>query len=219
MAKEKYKDGDNATINKKELANVLGCILSVPTPLKEDIATSDWLELKRALNPVNNMITKELTTKFIKNLVAIFQNTPGGLPDEMNNIEELVKENDAINVNGNGYDFKKFPIVAEVKANIPYEGNKYGASQKTGLKKDLNGLATEKGNDDRSEKKKDQELKDYYKFLVVLDYNRSEEYKTLKAVENLISGYKYKDNVVIIKNISQPPSLDKKHVYIVMLKL
>lgn len=218
MAKEKYKDGDNATINKKELANVLGCILSVPTPLKEDIATSDWLELKRALNPVNNMITKELTTKFIKNLVAIFQNTPGGLPDEIrNNIDGLINDNDSVNVNANGYDFFKSPIVAEVKANIPYVGDKYGASQKNGLIKDLNGLLLDPEDPGRPKKKRGRDLTNEYKFLVVLDYKRF-DYNTLDAVKDLIKGDEFKE-VEIIEDIKEPQPLDKKHVYIVMLDL
>ena len=218
MAKEKYKDGDNATINKKELANVLGCILSVPTPLKEDIATSDWLELKRALNPVNNMITKELTTKFIKNLVAIFQNTPCGLPDEIrNNIDGLINDNDSVNVNANGYDFFKSPIVAEVKANIPYVGDKYGASQKNGLIKDLNGLLLDPEDPGRPKKKRGRDLTNEYKFLVVLDYKRF-DYNTLDAVKDLIKGDEFKE-VEIIEDIKEPQPLDKKHVYIVMLDL
>ncbi len=218
MAKEKYKDGDNATINKKELANVLGCILSVPTPLKEDIATSDWLELKRALNPVNNMITKELTTKFIKNLVAIFQNTPGGLPDEIrNNIDGLINDNDSVNVNANGYDFFKSPIVAEVKANIPYVGDKYGASQKNGLIKDLNGLLLDPEDPGRPKKKRGRDLTNEYKFLVVLDYKHF-DYNTLDAVKDLIKGDEFKE-VEIIEDIKEPQPLDKKHVYIVMLDL
>ena len=218
MAKEKYKDGDNATINKKELANVLGCILSVPTPLKEDIATSDWLELKRALNPVNNMITKELTTKFIKNLVAIFQNTPGGLPDEIrNNIDGLINDNDSVNVNANGYDFFKSPIVAEVRANIPYVGDKYGASQKNGLIKDLNGLLLDPEDPGRPKKKRGRDLTNEYKFLVVLDYKRF-DYNTLDAVKDLIKGDEFKE-VEIIEDIKEPQPLDKKHVYIVMLDL
>ena len=218
MAEKKQKDGDNATINKKELANVLGCILSVPTPLKEDIATSDWLELKRALNPVNNMITKELTTKFIKNLVAIFQNTPGGLPDEIrNNIDGLINDNDSVNVNANGYDFFKSPIVAEVKANIPYVGDKYGASQKNGLIKDLNGLLLDPEDPGRPKKKRGRDLTNEYKFLVVLDYKRF-DYNTLDAVKDLIKGDEFKE-VEIIEDIKEPQPLDKKHVYIVMLDL
>ena len=136
MAKEKQKVSDNDKMDVNKLAEVLGNILCEKTPLKEEIATCDLLELKRALNPVNNMITKELTTKFIRNLVAIFQNTPGGLPDEIrNNIDGLINDNDSVNVNANGYDFFKSPVVAEVKANIPYEGDKYGASQKKRLDK------------------------------------------------------------------------------------
>ena len=219
MAEKKQKDGDNAKMDVDKLAEVLSNILREKTPLKEKIATSDLLELKRALNPVNNMITKELTIKFIRNLNLIFQKTLGELPDEIKNkIEELVNDSDAVNVNANGYDFVKHPIVAEVKGNIPYEGNKYGASQKTGLKKDLNGLLLPPNDPKKTSKKRKFDLKNDYKFLVVLNYNRH-GCDTLNSVEDFRNGYEFKENVKIIKDINDPPSLDKKHVYIVMLDL
>lgn len=218
MGPKKQKGGDNAKMDVDMLAEVLGNILSEKVSLKEKIATSDLLELKRALNPVNNMITKELTTEFIRNLAAIFKNTPGGLPDEIkNNIEGLINDNDTVNVNANGYDFFKSPIVAEVKANIPYEGDKYGASQKNGLIKDLNGLLLDPDDPDRPKKKRGQDLTNEYKFLVVLDYNRF-DYNTLNAVKDLIKNDEFKE-VKIIEDINEPQPLDKGHVYIVMLKL
>lgn len=218
MGPKKQKGGDNAKMDVDMLAEVLGNILSEKVSLKEKIATSDLLELKRALNPVNNMITKELTTEFIRNLAAIFKNTPGGLPDEIkNNIEGLINDNDTVNVNANGYDFFKSPIVAEVKANIPYEGDKYGASQKNGLIKDLKGLLLDPDDPDRPKKKRGQDLTNEYKFLVVLDYNHF-DYKTLDAVKDLVKGDEFKE-VKIIEDINEPQPLDKRHVYIVMLKL
>ena len=218
MAKNKQKSKDNAKIDVDVLAGVLSNILSEKTPLKEKIATSDLLELKRALNPVNNMITKELTIKFIRNLNTIFKKTEGALPDEIkNNIEGLVKEKDVVNVNGNGFDFAVSPIVAEIKANIPYDIEKYGSSQKDGLIKDLNGLMLEPGKTKKKKKKRDLDLSKDYKFLVVLDYNRY-DYNTLKAVNELVKGDEFK-NVTIIEDINDPPPLDKDHVYVVMLEL
>lgn len=175
------------------------------------------LELKRALNPINNEITKALTGEFIKNIKKIFAKTPGALPDELKNTDELLKDNAAVNVNANGYDFFKAPIIAEVKANIPYEKIKYGASQKSGLTKDINGLLdakNKKGGDGVS-------LKDYYKFLVILDYERN-GYKSSDAVEELKKSYEKKHNQndkLVILDINKPVELDKDHVYIVKLKL
>ena len=120
-------------------------------------------------------------------------------------------------MNANGYDFFKSPIVAEVKANIPYEGDKYGASQKNGLIKDLNGLLLDPDDPDRPKKKRGQDLTNEYKFLVVLDYNRF-DYNTLNAVKDLIKNDEFKE-VKIIEDINEPQPLDKGHVYIVMLKL
>ena len=208
---------NNNEIDRNKLSEVLCNILSEKTQLKENIATSDLLELKRALNPVNNFITKELTDAFIKNLEKIFANTPGALPDELKNTNKLLNDNAAVNVNANGYDFFKSPIIAEVKANIPYEKIKYGASQKSGLRKDINGLL------DAKEKKRGDELslKDYYKFLVILDYDRY-DYKSSDAVEELKQSYEKQHNLndkLVIIDIEKPDRLDKDHVYIVKLKL
>ena len=210
---KKQNNNDNAKMDIEKLTEVLSNILSEKIPLKENISTSDMLELKRALNPVNNFITKELTDEFIKNLEKIYANTPGALPDELKNTNKLLNDNADVNVNANGYDFFNFPIIAEVKANIPYEKNKYGASQKSGLTKDINGLldAKEKGVD----------LKDYYKFLVILDYERN-DYKSSDAVEELKKSYEKKHNLndkLVILDISKPVKLDKDHIYIVKLKL
>lgn len=217
---KKQNNNDNAKMDIDKLTEVLSNILREKIQPKENISTSDLLELKRALNPVNNFITKELTDEFIKNLEKIFANTPGALPDELKNTDELLKDNAAVNVNANGYDFFKDPIIAEVKANIPYEKNKYGASQKSGLTKDINGLLdakNKKGGDGVS-------LEHYYKFLVILDYERN-DYKSSDAVEDLKKSYekknkdKLKNDELVILDINKPVELDKKHVYIVKLKL
>lgn len=221
----KIKKNTNDKIDNNELSNALNNVLSKPTSLKEKINLSDLLELKRALNPINNMITKKLTIKFIKNLKNIFANTPDSLPKELKNTDELLKNNAAVNVNANGYDFFKNPIIAEVKANIPYAGNKYGASQKSGLTKDINGLldAKEKKGGDKHELS----LKDYYKFLVILDYNRYDDsssvhYSSSDAIEEFKKSYEKKYNLndkLVILDINKPVKLDNDHVYIVKLKL
>lgn len=214
---KKQNNNDNAKMDIEKLTEVLSNILSKKISLKENISTSDLLELKRALNPVNNFITKKLTDEFIKNLEKIFAKIPDALPDKLKNTDELLKDSAAVNVNANGYDFFKAPIIAEVKANIPYEKNKYGASQKSGLTKDINGLLdakNKKGTDGVS-------LKDYYKFLVILDYERN-DYKSEDAVEDLKKCYEKKNNLndkLVILDINKPVELDKDHVYIVKLKL
>ena len=218
MTKNNRNGANNATIDIGLLENVLGNVLSKQTPLKKDIAASDWLELKRALNPINNMITKKLTVEFIKNLKKIVKKNSDSLLKEIN-IERYLEDVDKGNVNANGYDFEDGHIVAEVKANIPYEGEKYGSSQKSGLKKDLDGLILKPKNNLTLK-----ELKNYYRFLVVLDYKRINEYNNLKydtdsAVANLKEGYQFKDDVKIIDDVNNPPLLDKKYVYIVKLGL
>lgn len=215
--KTKKKTNDNDKINKNELSNALNNVLCKPTPLKEKITLSDLLELKRALSPINNMITKELTSKFIKNLEKLFAKNSNSLPNELKNTNKLLNNNAAVNVNANGYDFFKFPIIAEVKANIPYGKYKYGASQKSGLTKDINGLL------DAKQKKGGDKLclDDYYKFLVILDYNRY-GYSSVDAVEELKNSYEKKHNLndkLVILDINKPVKLDNDHIYIVKLKL
>ena len=64
-------------------------------------------------------------------------------------------------------------------------------------------------------------LKDYYKFLVILDYNRY-GYSSVDAVEELKKSYEKKYNLndkLVILDINKPVKLDKDHVYIVKLKL
>ena len=90
--------------------------------------------------------------------------------------------------------------------------------KKNGLIKDLNGVLLDPEDPGRPKKKRGRDLTNEYKFLVVLDYKRFDYYKTLDAVKDLIKGDEFKD-VEIIEKINEPQTLDKKHVYIVMLEL
>lgn len=206
--------------------------------LKEDIPLEMLLELKKAVYPINNYITTELTLKFIDKLEAVFRNTPdiAGkiLPSDVKALREYYSNQ---NVNSNGYDFiapiplkeskgkkKKTPdipelnvsfpnITAEIKANIPYEKTKYGSSQKTGLKKDVRGLREpEKKQKDKHDPAND------YKFLVVL-YYKSGEYNSDCAVDDLIKDLTKDRDVIDIEkvNLDNPQKITKEKIYIVML--
>ncbi|WP_288787053.1 hypothetical protein, partial [uncultured Fibrobacter sp.] len=75
-SKKKKTSPDNDKIDLKKLKIALKNVLdNEEVPLKENITLNDWLELKIALNPINNFITKKLTIAFINKLEIIFKNT------------------------------------------------------------------------------------------------------------------------------------------------
>lgn len=124
---------NNAKIDREVLRRAISKICEKEIRLKDEIQLSDLLELKIAISPINNLITTTLTENFIKRLSAweIISKE-----QEKETIESLE------NVNANGYDvvIQSPKIIAEVKGNIPYQGDKYCAAQKDGIKKDLKGL-------------------------------------------------------------------------------
>jgi len=232
---------ENAKINKDKLLHSLENVVNVVNnkiALKDEISLNAWLELKKAVYPINNYITTELTFKFINKLENVFENTP--------KVKERLLENDLkalkdyygkLNVNSNGYDFivpvpqipklsKTFPhITAEVKANIPYNKKKYGSSQKSGLIKDAQGLSKhDEEQKDKSEptkkikKREKHDPTDDYKFLVVLDYNMG-NYDSKSAVDDLINILTNDPKVKEVKkvNLDNPPEITKEKIYIVML--
>ena len=75
-SKKKKTSPDNDKIDLKKLKIALKNVLdNEEVSLKENITLNDWLELKIALNPINNFITKKLTIAFINKLEIIFKNT------------------------------------------------------------------------------------------------------------------------------------------------
>ena len=232
---------ENAKMNKDKLLHSLKNVVNGEITLKKKISLDAWIELKKAVYPINNYITTELTIKFIDKLKLIFKNTrnvKGKL--FLNDLKALKEYYGKINVNANGYDFiapvpvpekttkkdvikipelsKSFPhITAEIKANIPYNEKKYGSSQKTGLINDAKKLSTQKPSYDPTND---------YKFLVVLDYN-FDDYDSKNAVDDLIrilNGPKAnkveeveKIKKVEIVNLDNPPKITKGKIYIVML--
>jgi len=206
---------NNAKIYKSTLEAALNNVTKNKVELKSQISLNSWLELKKALNPINNYITEKLTRKFIKSLPNLLKKTKDpSLGDVRKNIKKLLKANELINTNANGYDFFYSPIIAEVKANIPYDNTRYGSSQKSGLTKDIAGLLVPGSKDKKNEIK----LKNNYKFLVVLDYNR-DKCNTLEAVKDLKNKSNYSKKIEIIEDIKKTQQLNKKMLYIVMLGL
>ena len=223
MSKNKKTEMKNKEINPKRLIHALSQIVECEKiQLKKKITLDDWIELKIAISPVNNFITQKLTEAFINKLSSLF---PGKL--DSTTINELLTEYKNINVNGNGYDFvlnkTGYPkIVAEVKANIPYEGTRFGGAQKKGINKDINGLLNgkTKGNIDN--------LSDYYKFQIMLNYE-TDSYSSFDAIENFLRNKTNKGNLRLFKggSVLKPDgktwttdeeSLNTSNVYVLLLK-
>ncbi len=132
--------------------------------------------LKKALAPVNNLITIELSERFTKllygcNFISEAQ------------CKKMLEDLDDTSANANGFDIffdgeKK--IIAEVKGTVPYGRDCYGAAQKSSIKKDIEYL-TVPGAKKRTENIK---LENYYRFMVLLKSQTGE--KDIKAMRNLL---------------------------------
>ena len=233
---------ENAEIDNDKLLAAIKAVVNEDVTLKGN-TLSDLLELKKAVYPINNAITKELTRIFIDKLGDIFK----GTPKVANAIKEIDLKNlrdyyyNDQNVNSNGYDFVSFikpeetktskkkkdadpppkldpsfpHITAEIKANIPYEGKEYGSSQKEGLKKDIRGLWSP---DKKTKEKHDP--KEDYRFLVELDCKEG-EYDSGKALEALKNTVENKDESIKLEiiDIEKPKKLEKGIIYIVKLRI
>lgn len=144
---------------------------------------ADWesiIMLKKALIPVNNLITIELSERFIKLLFSC-----NFIREEQ--CKKMLEDLDGTSANANGFDIffdgeKK--IIAEVKGTVPYGRDCYGAEQKSSIKKDIEYL-TVPGAKKRTE---NIILENYYRFMVLLKSQTGEE--DIEAMRNLLKKYK-----------------------------
>lgn len=173
------------------------------------ISVENLIELKKALNNINNFVTLMVTLRFIEQLRKI-----GVISFEQ--AENMKDEVNSVHPNTNGFDVR-YPlpektkseeknIVAEVKCNIPVDGNKFGANQKKGIYKDLKGIL------DGKNKEKNYDHSKYHKFMVMLDVNGVRE-----AMANIINDFN-KENTVNLVELSDN-KIDFGHIYIVYINL
>ena len=142
------------------------------------LSLSAFLQLKKAISCINNIITLKTTLSFIDSLQR-----RGVVSDEdASAIKEKVQGTSA---NTNGYDVEYSDnghfIIAEVKCNIPVGGDGFGAAQKRSILKDLDGLA------DASKKTKSRivDSNQYLKFFVLLETDGVRD-----AMRKIMNGYK-----------------------------
>ena len=146
--------------------------------LPKDYKQLTWEEitaLKKAVSTVNNVITLSVTELFVD-----FLKNENIIGEEQ--YQEIKKQIENTKPNANGYDVEyngNPQIVAEVKCNIPVNGDSFGAAQKHSIIEDIESLQNGKG------KSSITNTDDYYKFMVVLS---DKEGNVKKAMKKIISG-------------------------------
>lgn len=163
-----------------------------------NLNAEQMIELKQSLSDVNNIITMRTTTAFVKELL-------NRKIIDKNQYNAILKIIDHTNPNSPGFDINYADIIAEVKCNIPADGNEFGQAQIAGIERDINNLLNGKG------KLKGQTF-NYYKFFVLLDDG---QYVT-HAMNNLINS---KNWINLIKEINQFALNDKKSIYLVFIPI
>ena len=96
------------------------------------------------------------------------------------------------------------------KCNRPINGgNRFGAAQKNGIKKDIDALLNSKSKSVIS----CEEIKNYYKFMVIYNFDGN----TVEAIINLLANIAKEFNNRV-KMYEEGESLSKDNVYIVLIK-
>lgn len=168
------------------------------------LTVEDFEDIKTTLQDIHNILTYQTTIRFLDWLRDRF-------PSVKENYHFYLDQVLNTKPNGNGYDLivtGDISIVAEIKCNKPINnGYKFGAQQKTGIIKDIQGLL------DGKSKVKLLDPTGAYKFLVIYDFGNY----TLSSAQHLIKNLSadLKDKVVIYEG-DQPLTLDQ--VYIVFIK-
>lgn len=192
---------NSESLSREKIEVALTSICEGEFKLKEKVSLSDLVQAKVAFSAINNLITKELTKLFINKLAIC-----GKISEDQEQV--ALEQVDTTSVNANGYDFvlESPKIIAEVKGNIPYKGNRYGVAQIKGIKKDIDGLRYGKY-------KALQTPCDYAKFLIVLD---TPETNAREAIESLMG------KMTDIKFVNQATDLDlndKQSIHILLIPL
>lgn len=177
--------------------------------IKED--SNGFINLKRINSCVNNIITLQATKAFVEKL----KNDDVISPDIQKYMFQKIS---AQHPNTNGYDVQYdgdlggHKIIAEVKCNIPVKDDEFGSAQKNGIRKDIENLSKVKN---RAKLKGD--IKDYYKFLVILDYEENDGTKsTRKCMKEMFNE---NDNNLTYYDDADKKNLNTNYIYVVYVKI
>lgn len=152
---------DRCTELAKEFDDFWKKVLNTKDSLFARMTINDFIELKKAISCINNIVTLLVTDRFIDFL----------LQNHIISAEQAEKMHQDVNqthANTNGFDVEykeDVKVVAEVKCNIPIEKNTFGAAQEAGIMKDIKHLYFGKAKANINE----QDISTYYKFMVLLD--------------------------------------------------
>lgn len=167
------------------LGEALAPMLGDDGKLKGEVSLNELLTLKSAVSPINNLITYELSLRFLERLYD------QGFLSEDQFLNQLIdQENTSSNANGFDIFDDESKMIGEVKGTDPYGGNRYGPAQVTSIVKDFIGLA--------SGKTKGREVNhdEYYKFMVLLDIKGAREAAAALLRQDGISSLKYPSVIV-----------------------
>lgn len=167
------------------------------------LSETDLISLKKIVSTINNIITLQTALKFVdvlRNRNIINKQTRQAIIDKIQ----------STNANSNGYDIEydsgKTKIIAEVKCNIPVGKDSFGAAQRDSIIKDIENLCSGKT------KSKIEDVREFYKFMVILNDNNQAKTAMSKLIKNLQSCHNH--NIVeLTPNIN--PTLNT--IYIVYI--
>ena len=126
------------------------------------LTLKEFVNLKKAITNINNIITMLVTESFVKTL---HKDGVISTPQQSKMLEQLFETH----ANTNGFDVEysagQMKIVAEVKCNIPVNETSFGAAQEKSIMEDVDHLFHSKKKSDLTS----EDIQDYYKFMVFLD--------------------------------------------------
>ncbi len=166
------------------------------------LTTDQMLNLKTALSDINNLITLRLAFSLERWICDRFNISEGA----RKTIHDTIRSSKP---NTNGYDIELSApdTIAEIKCNIPINaGRVYGAAQRNGLRKDIEGLLAGKTRSSKNAGKS---------FKVLGLYDTPE---VRAATEHFVKNLPANLNQKLIIEPQQGMALDNQHVYIVFVK-
>lgn len=155
------------TYNRKDdLSSAFNSFWQEALNSKEDyyskLTLKEFVNLKKAITNINNIITMLVTESFVKTL---HKDGVISTPQQSEMLEQLFETH----ANTNGFDVEysagQMKIVAEVKCNIPVNENSFGAAQENSIMEDVDHLFHSKKKSNLTS----EDIQDYYKFMVFLD--------------------------------------------------
>ena len=167
------------------------------------LTLKEFVNLKKAITNINNIITMLVTESFVKTL---HKDGVISTPQQSKMLEQLFETH----ANTNGFDVEysagKMRIVAEVKCNIPVNETSFGAAQENSIMEDVDHLFHSKKKSDLTS----EDIQDYYKFMVFLDVE-----KVCVAAQKLIQKLTKKDYQ--IAEYTSKTKLQKDTVYFIYI--